>query len=272
MASRKDQKDAARQARIAQEQADAAKVAQRRRLGIIGGVIVAAVIVAVIAVIVSSSGGGSKASGIQTGTTASATYQTVATELSGIPQSGTVLGKASAPVTLQYFGDLECPICAEFTKGDEDSGLPQLISGPVRQGKVKLDYKSFETASGSTNNDRFIPQQVAAYAAGKQGLFWDYAELFYREQGSEDSRYVTEAYLSGLAKQIPQLNLTTWQADRKDSALASQVAADGKLASSDGIDGTPTLVAIGPKHEEIVPATSGIPTYAEIMSAVKAVS
>jgi protein-disulfide isomerase len=271
MASRKDQKEAARQARIAQEQAAAGKAAQRRRLGIIAGVVVAAVIVAVVAVVVSSSGS-SKTPGLQTGTTASATYQTVASELGSIPQSGTTLGKSTAPVTIQYFGDLECPICADFTKGEDNSGLPQLISGPVKSGQVKLDYKSFETASASVNNDRFLPQQVAAYAAGKQDRFWDYAELFYREQGSEDSRYVTESYLDNLAKQIPGLNLTTWQADRQDAALAAQVKADEKLASSDALTGTPTLVAVGPKTEEIVPAASGIPTYAEITTAIKAVS
>ncbi len=35
----------------------------------------------------------------------------------GIPQSGNTLGAPNAPVTLQYFGDLECPICKEFTLG-----------------------------------------------------------------------------------------------------------------------------------------------------------
>jgi protein-disulfide isomerase len=271
MASRKEQKDAARQERLAKEQAAAAQAAQRRRLGIIGGVVVVAVIVAVIAVVVSTSGGSGPKGGIQTGTTASATYDAVATELKGIPQSGATLGKASAPVTIQYFGDLECPVCKAFTEGDEGSGLPQLIAGPVKSGQVKLVYKSMETASGAVNSDRFIPQQVAAEAAGKQNKFWDYAELFYHEQGSEDDRYVTEAYLTGLAKQIPGLNLTTWNADRKAAALTTQVKTDEALASSDGLQGTPTLVAIG-KKEEIVPSSSGIPTYAEITTAIKAVS
>ena len=269
MASRKEQKESARQARLAAEQAAAAKAARTRRLGLTAGIVAAAVIVAVVIVVVSVSG--SKKTGIKTGTAGAQTYAAVNAELQGIPQSGTTLGKASAPVTIQYFGDLECPICAEFTLGEADSGLPQLISGPVKSGQVKIEYKSTETASGAVNSDRFVPQQVAAYAAGKQDLFWDYAELFYHEQGSEDTRYVTEDYLDTLAKQIPSLNYAKWLADRKDASLSAQVSADGKLATQDGITGTPTLVAVG-KHEEIVPASSGIPTYSEIMSAVKAVS
>ena len=35
----------------------------------------------------------------------------------GSRRTRTVLGNPNAPVTLQYFGDLECPICKEFTLG-----------------------------------------------------------------------------------------------------------------------------------------------------------
>jgi protein-disulfide isomerase len=271
MASRKEQKEAAREARLAQEQAAAARAARMRRLGMIGGVVVVAVIIAVVAIVISS--GGSKKTGLATGTKASATDNLVEAELQGIPQSGPTLGKSSAPVTIQYFGDLECPYCAELTVGDGGSGLPQLITGPVKQGKVKLVYKSFETASASTNNDRFIPQQVAALAAGKQDLFWQYTELFYHEQGDETTRYVTESYLEGLARQIPGLNFSKWMSARKDGAFSAEVTADEKLAQSDGLQGTPTLVVTGKKGSEMVPAnSSGVESYASIMSTVKAVS
>jgi protein-disulfide isomerase len=271
MASRRYQKEAARQARLAAEQTHAAKAAQRRRLGMIGGVLVVAVIVALVAVVISSSG--SKKQGIQTSTVAIATYNTIAAELQGIPQSGATLGKASAPVTIEYFGDLECPYCAELTVGDGGSGLPELITGPVKQGRVKLVYRSMETASASTNNDRFVPQQVAALAAGKQGLFWQYTELFYHEQGDETTRYVTEGYLQELARQIPSLNFSKWMSERTDSTLASQVAADARLATKYGLQGTPTLVVTGRKGTSEVPAnSSGVESYSAIMSTVTAVS
>ena len=101
---------------------------------------------------------------------------------------------------------------------------PQLVSKDVRDGKVKVVYKAFETATRDPNV--FKDQQVAALAAGKQQKFWDYAELFYHEQGAEDTGYVNENYLQGLAKQVPGLNLTKWESDRNDGALVNQVAAD----------------------------------------------
>jgi protein-disulfide isomerase len=279
MASRKEQKEAAREARLAAEQAAQAKTAQRQRYGVIGGVVVIAVIVAVVAIVVSSNNGSTKGKHVSSGlakTTKAqtATYDAVATELKGIPQTGTTLGKTSAPVTIQYFGDLECPYCAALTVGEGGSGLPQLIKTQVKSGQVKLVYHSMETATAGTNNDRWIPQQTAAYAAGEQGLFWQYAELFYHEQGDEQSKYVTEAYLDGLAKQIPGLNYAKWMADRKnDAALVAQVNADGKKATGYGLQGTPSLIATGSKGSEIIPSnSSGVQSYSSITSAIKSVS
>ena len=48
----------------------------------------------------------------------------------------------------------------------------------------------------------FKTQQIAALAAGKQSKAWNYLELFYHEQGEEDTGYVTESYLQGLAHQV----------------------------------------------------------------------
>lgn len=269
MASRKEQKEQARQARIAAEQAAQARAARNQRLGIIGGVVVIAVIIAVVAVVISS--GGSKNKGLQTNTTAAkATYATVAKELAGIPQSGTTLGNPKAKVTLQYFGDLQCPVCQAFTLGTDGGGLPQLISGPVKQGKLKIVYRSMCTATGCpTNQNTFNTQQVAAYAAGKQNLFWNYAELFYHEQGEEDTGYVNNAYLTGLAKQIPSLNLSQWQSDRHSGALLSQVQNDGTAANKDQISGTPGLVAIGPKGASVI--GTGAMSYSQVMQGISSV-
>ena len=108
-----------------------------------------------------------------------------------------MLGNPNAPVTLQYFGDLECPICKDFTLG----ALPPIIQKWVRTGKVKIEYRSLETATREP--EVFKTQQVAALAAGKQNKMWNYLETFYHEQGEEGSGYVTESYLQGLAQQVP---------------------------------------------------------------------
>lgn len=265
MASRKEQKEQARQRRLAEQQAQAAQARQRRRLQMLGGVVVAAV--AIIAVGIAISSGSNTPSGLKRGKQAEQTYAQVNSLLQGIPQSGTTLGSPSAPVTLTYYGDLECPVCRDFTL----SSFPQFVTQQVRTGKVKVVYRSFCTATcNGPGQSVFNTQQVAAYAAGKQNLFWDYAELFYHEQGQEGSGYVTSSYLNSLAEQIPNLNLKSWQTDQKDPSLLAQVQGDESSATGLGVQGTPTLIMKGPKGTTPVPAT--VPTYQQLVSTVKAVS
>ena len=272
MASRKQQKEEARQRRLEQERAQAAQAQRRQRMWMLTGVVSAAILVVVVAVAISL-GGSSPIKPLKPGSPrAIQTFSAVTNLLSGIPQSGTTLGDPSAKVTIDYFGDLECPICRAFTLGVDGGGFPQMVKNMVRTGQVKVVFKSFCTAT-CNNHPRsvFNQQQVAAYSAGQQKLFWDYAELFYHEQGDETSSYVTTDYLNSLAQQIPSLKLTTWQTDQKDPALLSQVEADESEASQLRLGGTPTLIAIGPSKETLVNG-GNYPTYSTIQQAVSAVS
>lgn len=236
----------------------------------LGGVLVAAVAVIAVGIAVSA-GGGSTHTVKAKSKEAQSNYRDVASLLKGIPQNGTTLGNPKAKVTIDYYGDLECPICRSFTLGQQGGGFPQLVSNEVRSGKVKLVYRSFCTATcGSHPQSTFNLQQVAAYAAGQQKQFWDYAELFYREQQSETTAYVNNTFLKGLAEQLPNLNLATWQTDRGNSALLSQVQADEKAASDLGLPGTPALVAIGPKGETLV-NSGNFPDYTSIQQAISKV-
>ena len=211
----------------------------------LGGVVLIAVALVAVAIAISSSGG-NKTIKVNSAAARQAAAS-VNTLLAGIPQSGATLGNPNAKVTVTEFGDLECPICAEFATGAEQ----QIITNDVKTGKVKLVYRSLETASqGSPIANVFPTQQVAAYAAGKQGKEWNYILLFYSEQGQEDTGYVTESYLDSLATQTTGLNLATWKADRSDPSLAAQVTADAQAASAKHFVSTPSVVVSGPKGEQ----------------------
>ena len=64
----------------------------------------------------------------------------------------------------------------------------------------------------------------------------------YAEQGEEGSGYVTEAYLEGIASQIPHLDLSRWATDRKDPELVREIASDAEAAENAGLTGTPTFL------------------------------
>jgi protein-disulfide isomerase len=265
MASRTKQKEEARARRLAEERQQAELARRNRRLRMVGGTVLAAVAIAAVLVAVSAGSGGSKATGLQTGTSANQTSAAVSQLLSGIPQSGATIGNPNAPVEMTYYGDLECPICQQFTL---NGGFPQLVSNDVRAGKVKVVYRAFQTATRDPTV--FQTQQVAALAAGKQNKFWDYAELFYREQGAEGSNYVNSGYLTGLAQQIPGLSLSQWQSARNDPSLPSQVQSDEQSGTAAGVQGTPTLVFKGPKGS--VSPSAAVPSYSDLQNAIKQVS
>jgi protein-disulfide isomerase len=156
--------------------------------------------------------------------------------LADIPQSANALGSVTAPVTLQYFADLECPYCRDFTL----EKLPSLISRWVRPGDLRIEYHALETASREPHV--FVAQQVAALAAGKQEKAWEFIETFYREQGEEGSGYVTDRFLEGIASEVPRLNLAQWNRDRSDRQLADEIAADARAAETAGLRGTPSFL------------------------------
>jgi protein-disulfide isomerase len=232
--TRKQRRDQARAQRKAMEEAAAAGAARRTRLTQLG-IVVSVVVVAIVVVLIVTSGG-SKSGIPASKTEKNSVTKEISTLLGGIPQSGNVLGSPTAPVTLQYFGDLECPICKQFTLGS----LPSVIPKWVRTGKLKIEYNSLETATREP--EVFKTQQVAAYAAGKQDKAWYFIETFYHEQGEEDSGYVTEKYLQGIASQVPGLNLAQWTSDRGDPELANRVATDAQAANNNGFTGTPSFL------------------------------
>ena len=265
MASRTKQKEEARARRLAEERARAERATRERRLRMIGGVVVSALVVVAVFIAISS-GGGSGTTGLQTGNKASQLTTQVDHLLKGIPQTGARLGNPSAPVTLTYYGDLECPVCQAFTL---QGGFPQLVSNDVKAGKVQVVYKAFQTATQDPNV--FKTQQVAALAAGQQQRFWNFTELFYHEQGAEGTGYVSESYLSGLARQIPGFNLAKWQSDRSAATLAASITTDEQTGTKIGVQGTPTLIMTGPKGSA-VPGNGSVPAYSDLQAAYKKVA
>src|SRR3954453_4574275 len=77
---------------------------------VIGALVVIVLVVAVAGVVLATRGGSSSSSTPTKLPDASAIEQ----QFAGIPQSGNVLGKATAPATLVEYVDLQCPICRQF--------------------------------------------------------------------------------------------------------------------------------------------------------------
>jgi protein-disulfide isomerase len=256
VASRKAQREQARQERLQREQAEAA--AQRRRrmvqLGVGGGL--AAAIIVVIAIVVSQSGGGSSG-GSATDVTAKAD---ISKQLAGIPQRGNVLGKPGAKVRIVEFGDPQCPVCKAFS----EQVAPQIIAGPVRSGAADYQFEPWLIIGPQSK-----PAADAAMAAGEQGRFWNYIELFYRNQGEENSGYVTDDFMTAIANGAGVPDIAKWDQARQSGQWDAQYKANNRRAGQLGFTGTPSVYVQGPSGRKVF---TNVPTASEIEAAIKSVS
>jgi protein-disulfide isomerase len=160
----------------------------------------------------------------------------VSTLLNGIPQEGDTLGQASAPITLQIFGDPESEDVRTFVVWI----LPDIIRDWVRTNNLKIQYRSFMNAP-SHDSKVFLRQQVAALAAEAQNRLWDFLDVFCHEQGKEGTPYVSEKYLENIA-QVSGLNLSQWVNDRENNQLAKQVVKDDHVARTIGFYNAPAFL------------------------------
>jgi len=161
-------------------------------------------------------------------------------ELSGIAQNGLILGDPQAKVTLAEFGDLQCPVCKAFS----EEVIPDVIESQVRSGEAKIAFRNYTIIS-----DESIPAAAAAIAAGKQGKGWTFIELFYRNQGLEASGYVTDEFLTEIARGAGVPDVSRWNKDRKSDAVLRQVRNETDEAQSLGLTGTPSFVVEAPEAQ-----------------------
>lgn len=176
---------------------------------------------------------------VATGAGQAASHERVGREvrslLTGIPEHGETLGRRSAPVTLVFYGDLECIDVKAWVVND----LPAIIRRYVRPGTMRIEFRAFKT---DTHNQRaFSAQQTAALAAGAQNQLWPFIETFYYEQGVEYTPYVTEGFLGGIAEQVAGLDLARWHRDQTHERRPEIVAGEDQKARTLGFHDTPAF-------------------------------
>lgn len=211
---------------------------RKRRNIIIGAAIAVAVVVAVVVVLISSGGSGNGGSDSATGGTAPAEVRgktETSQMLEGIPQDGNALGKKSAKVTLIEFADFQCPFCRDFALNT----LPVIINDYVRPGKVRMELRTLTFIGPDSET-----AARAGAAAGEQDLEWNFTNLFYFNQGQENSGYVTDEFIDGLyaAAGVDEEKANAYR--KTDAAAVPYQSADAE-AQKYGIQSTPSFL-VGP--------------------------
>ena len=151
----------------------------------------------------------------------------------GIPQHGNVLGSPNAPVTLVQYVDLQCPFCQEF----ETQAMPKLLQKYVRTGKVKIEARPIAFIGPDSERGR-----AGALAAAKQNRMFNYMQLLYLNQGTENTGWLSDAMATAAASSIPGLDLQAWSSARNSSAVKDQSTQFDDQATTDKVTETPTVL------------------------------
>lgn len=150
----------------------------------------------------------------------------------GIPQQGLTLGWPSAPVTVVQYIDLQCPFCQQF----ETQVMPDILQKYVRTKKVKIETRVLDFIGPDSGRGR-----NAMFAAAQQNKAYNFAEILYYNQATENSGWLNDSMVAQAAASIPALKVPELLAARSTSAVTKQGPAFDKQGAADRVSGTPTL-------------------------------
>jgi protein-disulfide isomerase len=175
----------------------------------------------------------------------------------GVPQGTSaagepMLGSPQARVTIQEFGDFQCPYCGEFVRQTE----PRIIQSYVATGKANIVWHTLA----------FIgPESAlagrAAWCAQQRGKFWNYFALLYQHQDGENTGTFNTARLERWAGDAG-LDRTAFGECLVNSQSQAGLDAGSKAAQQYGIDATPSFVVNGDK-------ATGALTYEQLSAMIE---
>jgi protein-disulfide isomerase len=143
-------------------------------------------------------------------------------------------GPADAPVTLEEFGDFECPPC----------GLLHPVLQTMEKefsGRIRVTFREFPLVPTHVHA---LAAARSAEAAGLQGKFWEMHDLLYENQktwhDAFDARPIFEDYATKIG-----LNMEKFRSDSSGEVVAQRIFLDGKRGHAMGVNGTPTVFMNG---------------------------
>jgi protein-disulfide isomerase len=219
-----------------------------------------AAVILIAAIVISVAGSDDESS--DGGEASSADTALVEQTLDGIPQEGVLLGEPDAPETIVEFVDLQCPFCAEFST----EAFPEFVDRFVRPGDVNYELRVISFLGADSGE----AAEMAAAAALQNRLF-DFTEVFYLNQGEENSGYVTDEFLTEIGEQTPGLEVDAALEERSSPEVQSLIDENEATAEEFGVNSTPTfyLVTADGEQTELVPSDLTAEALADALEAAR---
>ncbi len=150
------------------------------------------------------------------------------------PHASPVAVAPKASVTLEEFGDYQCPPCGGLN--------PELKKLKSEYGnRIKFIFHHFPL---SQIHKHALDASRAAAAAGLQGRFWEMHDLLYQNQATWSEANDLRPIVVNFARQLG-LNVDRFVRDMDGEQVNSVISNDVILGQSLNVTGTPTLFVDG---------------------------
>ncbi len=174
------------------------------------------------------------------GSSSNSTGVSATKPLTGAPNPGLpgalpmhVKGVEGAAITLEEFGDFQCPPCGNLhtslLKIEDDYGA-----------RLRVIFRNFPL---SMHKNAFAAAR-AAEAAQDQGKYWAMHDLIYANQKEWSDSPEPRPMFQNYARRL-DLDVERFKTDMEKSETAARIVADQRRGNSLGVNGTPTVFING---------------------------
>jgi NhaA family Na+:H+ antiporter len=151
-----------------------------------------------------------------------------------------IRGNPNAKVTLEEFGDFECPVCATYSV--EVKKIEAEFGDRLRV--IFREYPLYPTP----HKHALIAAQ-AAEAAGLQGRFWEMHDKLYENQKAWSEATDVMPMFIDYARQIG-LDTDRFGRELNGEIVATRITQDGIRAHARAVSGTPSFFVNGKEAKE----------------------
>ena len=169
-----------------------------------------------------------------------------------------VLGSPDAPVTIVEFGDYQCPFCQRWNTNTK----PPIVENFIETGKAKLVFVDLAIIGPDSQK-----AHAGSYCADEQGLYWEYHDFLYANQGHENNGWVNSNNLKSLVSGIDGLDTDSFAQCLDSGKYEQRVKDNTNIAKKAGARSTPYFIIIGPTGDSV--SISGAQPYGAFQQAIE---
>ena len=154
------------------------------------------------------------------------------------PSKGSpILGSSDAPVTIIEFGDYQCPFCKRWNENTK----PLIELNYINTGKANMVFVDLAII-GPDSKD----VHAGSYCAEEQGLYWEYHDYIYANQGHENDGWANAENIKKLMPGLDGIDTESFNECIDSKRYEGRVNDNYIEASRTGASSTPSFLIMGP--------------------------